>query len=428
MARKRLLLVTINYWPELTGIGKYNGEMAEWLVEQGWDVRVICAPPYYPAWRISKNYCGWRYHRETVRGVTITRCPLWVPTRLNGLKRILHLMSFALGAFPVILWQAWRWRPDVVFTVEPPLFCAPAALLGAWLGKAQSWLHVQDFEMDAAFELGILHSKRLRRLFCIAERLLMGRFDRVSTISDRMMERLQQKKVADSRRLLFQNWVDLESIRPLKGISPLRAEWGVKASDIVILYSGNIGEKQGLEVLFEAARKLQGQTELVFLVCGNGAARLRLERLAKGITNLQFKPLQPVERLNDLLNLADIHVLPQRADAADLVLPSKLTNMLASGRPVVATAKEGTQVADLVKDCGLVVPPGDSAVLSEALSSLAQSKELRHTLGLNARVLAERLWDKNRLLSQSFGKLLPTEGIPAKKASRTVAKAATIPL
>ena len=337
-----------------------------------------------------------------MRGVTITRCPLWVPPQLNGLKRILHLMSFALSALPVVLWQAWRWRPDVVFTVEPPLFCAPAALVGAWLGNARSWLHVQDFEVDAAFELGILRSQRLRGWILAAERWLLRRFNRVSTISDRMLERLQYKKVADSRQLLFPNWVGLNRIYPLSSTSPLRAEWGIKESEIVILYSGNIGEKQGLEILFEAARQLQNQTALVFLLCGDGAARLRLERLAQGIANLQFKPLQPAERLNDLLNMADIHVLPQRADAADLVLPSKLTNMLASGRPVVATAKAGTQVADLVGGCGLVVAPGDATALAEALSSLAQSQDRRHTLGKNARSLAEQLWDKERLLSEAF--------------------------
>lgn len=402
MAQKRFLLVTINYWPELTGIGKYTGEMAEWLVEQGWEVHVITAPPYYPAWRISPGYSGWRYHKEKVDGVHVTRCPLWVPSQLNGLKRILHLMSFALSTFPVILWQAWRWRPDVVFTVEPPLFCAPAALLGAWLSKAQAWLHVQDFEVDAAFDLGILRSQRLRGWVLAAERVLLSRFHRVSTISDRMLDRLTHKQVVESRRLLFPNWVELDRIRPLDVPSPLRAEWGVKATEIVILYSGNLGEKQGLEILVEAARKLQDRKELVFLLCGDGASRLRFEQMAKDMSNLQFKPLQPTDRLNDLLNLADIHVLPQRADAADLVLPSKLTNMLASGRPVVTTANAGTQVADLVGDCGLVVAPGDVEALANALLSLAQSTTLRHSLGVKARALAERLWDKNRLLSEAF--------------------------
>lgn len=402
MAPKRLLLVTLNYWPELTGIGKYTGEMAEWLSENGWEVRVVTAPPYYPAWRISQEYSKWRYCTEKVKAVHITRCPLWVPRRLDGLKRILHLMSFALSSFPVILWQSLRWRPDLIFTVEPPLFCAPTALMGAWLVKARSWLHVQDFEVDAAFELGILHSRFLRKLVLAVEGVLLKRFDVVSAISDCMVERLKRKHVQGARRVLFPNWVELDRIYPLQKVSSLRAEWGVQEGEIVILYSGNFGEKQGVEIIIEAARLLLHRSELVFLLCGDGAARLRFERLAQGVANLQFRPLQPVDRLNDLLNLADIHVLPQRADAADLVLPSKLTNMLASGRPVVATASAGTQVAALIRDCGLAVAPGDAEALADALLSLAQSTRLRHDLGEKARALAERLWSKELLLSAAF--------------------------
>jgi colanic acid biosynthesis glycosyl transferase WcaI len=398
----KLLLIAINYWPELTGIGKYTGEMGEWLARHDVEVRVVTAPPYYPSWRVAPNYSAWRYHREQVAGVTVWRCPLWVPTRANGLKRILHLASFACSALPVTLWQAWRWRPDIVFVVEPPLFCAPAALLAARIAGAQAWMHIQDFEVDAAFELGILRSGWLQRRVLAAERWLLGRFDRVSTISDRMMDRLTAKGVTAARRMLFPNWVELDRIVPSAGVSLLRREWGLGESDVVVLYSGNMGEKQGIEILVEAARLLQGGASIHFLLCGDGVARARLERFADGLSNISFKPLQPTDRLNDLLNLADIHVLPQRSDAADLVLPSKLTNMLASGRPVVATASPGTQVADLVQDCGIVVAPGDAAALAAALAALATDTARRRSLGEAARRLAERLWDKNHLLSQAF--------------------------
>lgn len=405
MSARRVLLVAINYWPELTGIGKYTGEMAEWLVGRSVDVRVITAPPYYPAWRVDARYSTWRYRRERVAGVDIRRCPLWVPARPSGLKRILHLGSFALTSLPLVLWSGWRWRPDEILVVEPPLFCAPAALLAARLAGGRAWLHVQDFEVDAAFELGILRSARLRRWVLAAERWLMRRFDRVSTISERMLERLETKGVLPERRMLFPNWVELDRIVPGDGPSPLRREWGLSDTDIVVLYSGNMGEKQGLEILVEAARRLGEAPRIRFVLCGDGAARPRLERLAEGLANVLFKPLQPYEKLNELLAVADIHVLPQRGDAADLVLPSKLTNMLASGRPVVATASAGTQVAALVRDCGIVVPPGDAAALVQALVTLADSAELRSSLGRVARALAEQLWDKDRLLSEAFASL-----------------------
>lgn len=402
MKARRVLLVAINYWPELTGIGKYTGEMAEWLVDRGVEVRVVTAPPYYPAWRVGSGYSAWRYRREQVAGVDVRRCPLWVPARPSGLKRIVHLASFALSALPLLLWSGLRWRPDIVFVVEPPLFCAPGALLAARLAGGRAWLHVQDFEVDAAFELGILRSERLRRWVLTGERWLMRRFDQVSTISERMLERLEGKDVAASRRVLFPNWVELDRIHP-QPASPLRREWGVGEGEVLVLYSGNMGEKQGLEILIEAARMLRvAHPAIRFLLCGDGAARPRLERLAEGLPNILFKPLQPTERLNDLLNLADVHVLPQRADAADLVLPSKLTNMLASGRPVVATASPGTQVAELVGGCGMVVPPGDAVALADALTELAATADRRRSLGRAARTLAEQLWDKERLLSQAF--------------------------
>ncbi|BAZ92990.1 glycosyltransferase [Thiohalobacter thiocyanaticus] len=401
---RRLLLVSINYLPEMTGIGKYSGEMAEWLASRGVEVEVVTAPPYYPAWKVSPEYGSYLYRRETINGVGITRCPLWVPARPSGLKRILHLASFALSAFPVIVWKAVRMRPDIVFVVEPPLFCAPSALLAAGLGGAQSWLHVQDFEVDAAFDLGVLKARWLRKLVLKTESWLMRRFARVTTISERMLERLSQKGVEPERVGLLPNWVELERIYPLQEPSSLRAEWGMTESDTVVLYSGNMGEKQGLEILLETARRLEDRSDIRFVLCGDGSARARLEVLAGGMRNVEFKPLQPLDRLNDLLNLADIHVLPQRGDAADLVLPSKLTNMLASARPVVATAAPGTQVAEIVEACGIVVPPEDADALARAVAQLSDSAAKRSEFGAAARRLAETDWGKDNVLSRVFGR------------------------
>ena len=396
----RILIIGINYHPELTGIGKYTGEMAEWLVQQGHEVRVVTAPPYYPAWRVQEGYSTWRYRSEKIAGVCVLRCPMWVPKSPTGLKRVLHLLTFAITSFLPVLWFGATWKADCVLAIEPPLMCAPSALGAAALGGSRSWLHVQDFEVDAAFELGILNSARLSRWVRAIESWLMKRFDRVSTISERMLERLGAKGVSASRRVLFQNWVDLDLIRPLAIMSPLRAEWELGENDIVVLYSGNMGEKQGLEILVEVALKLKYKPEIVFILCGEGPARSRVVAKAGIATNIMLKPLQTLDRLNDLLNLADIHVLPQRADVADLVLPSKLTNMLASGRPVVAAAGPGTQVAELVENCGVVVPPGEASQMAEALIRLADSKDLRRELGSNARKMSEKLWEKATILSQ----------------------------
>ena len=149
----KLLLYGLNYTPELTGIGKYTGEMAAWLAGRGHDVRVITAPPYYPDWKIGRGYTAWRYTQETVAGVTVYRCPLWVPAKPSGAARVAHLASFAFSSLPVLLRQL-SFKPDVLWTVAPAFFCAPAALAFSRLQGCPCWLHVQDYELGAALAWG----------------------------------------------------------------------------------------------------------------------------------------------------------------------------------------------------------------------------------------------------------------------------------
>ncbi len=393
----RILLYGINYAPELTGIGRYTGEMAEWLAARGHEVRVVTAPPYYPAWRVEEGYRGWRFAKEWLNGVRVWRCPLWVPSSPSGLKRLLHLGSFALSSFGVMLRQA-RWRPDWVWVVEPPFFAAPAALLAARLAKAKAWLHVQDFEVDAAFELGLLNGRSARRWVEAAERWLLRRFDRISTISPKMRTRLLDKCVVSHRAMLFPNWVDVEAIFPLDRPSDFRRELGLSENAVVALYSGNMGSKQGLELLAETAARLVDQDDLVFVFCGDGAGRAELMSACQSLPNVRFLNLQPIDQLNELLNLADIQLLPQRADAADLVMPSKLTGMLASGRAVLATAQPGTQVAEVLADRGVVTPPGDVERFAEALKKLVRDTALRVRLGQAGRRYAEQHLSRDAVL------------------------------
>ena len=252
---KKILLLSLNFAPELTGIGKYSGEMADGLVARGHEVVVVCAPPHYPHWQVAKGYSAARYEVERSKpGLTVYRCPIWIPRRPGGLARLLCQASFVLASLPVVLWLALK-RPQVVFAVAPALFCAPVAWLAARLAGAQSWLHVQDFETDAAFELGLLKQPWLRRSALFVERQLMQRFDVVSTLSRRMMRRLAVKGVAMEQAELLPNWVDLNLLKPTAGSTDLRRSLGIAADQIVCLYSGTINRKQGLPVLVETDRK-----------------------------------------------------------------------------------------------------------------------------------------------------------------------------
>ena len=402
----RLLVIALNFSPELTGIGKYVGEMTTWLGTAGVAVRVITAPPYYPAWCVQKPYSSHCYQRELLAGSVVYRCPLYVPRAPTGLKRLAHLASFALTSLPVMLWQGLWWRPHTVIVIEPPLACAPGALLAGALSGARTWLHVQDFEVDAAFELGLLRSGGLRRCALAIERWLLQRFDRVTSISERMVAKLRLKGVATERAGYFPNWVDTNLIRPLYAEGSMRAELGIDAQVPIVLYSGNMGDKQGLDLIVDVARRFSGRHAALFLLCGDGAARARLEAAARDLGNVRFIALQPLTRLNELLNLADVHLLPQRADAEDLVMPSKLTAIMASGRPVLATARAGSDVAQAAGVGGVVVPPGDGAAFESALHALLADPTLRSRLGSAARTYALAHWDRDVVLRRMIADLL----------------------
>lgn len=383
----KILIHSANFAPEPTGIGKYSGEMAEWLAAQGHEVRVVAAPPYYPAWKLDEAYRWPPWRHEVWRGVQVWRAPLWVPRKPGGLKRVLHLCTFALSSLPVMLRQV-VWRPDVVLTVAPALVCAPAGWLTARLSGAQAWLHVQDFEVDVALQMGLLKGQRLGRAIRALESALLKRFDVVSTISERMRQHLLRKGVAPDRTHLFVNWADVDRIKPLTKPSSYRAEMGLAATTRVALFSGTLSAKQGLMVIPEAARLLSHRHDVLFVVCGNGAMQPELERAARELPNLRLLPLQPLERLGDLLGLADVHLLPQSQEAEDLVLPSKLTGMLASGRPVLATCREDTELAAVVGRCGCVVSPGDAGALARMLVALLADPLRCAELGHEARHIA----------------------------------------
>lgn len=395
----RVLIYGLNQAPEEVGIGKYSGELAEWLAGRGHDVRAIAAPPYFPEWQARGN----RYRREERRGVRIDRCPLWVPRKPGGLTRLIHLASFALSSLPVLLAQR-RWRPDVVLTVAPAFFCAPGALLlGRLCGRGTAtWLHIQDFELDAAYALGILKGKVVRELAERWERGTLLGFDRVSSISGAMVRRVVEKGVAAERAVLLANWVDLEAIRPRgpaeRAANPYRRELGIGMEQRVVLYSGSMNKKQGLEALVEVIHRLEDVEDVVWLLAGEGPTREPLARAVAGMARVKLLPLQPAERLDDWLTLADVHLLPQKAGAADLVLPSKLLGILASGRPVVASSPAGSELGELAEVAGLRVEPDDPKAFARAIRRLLEQPGLAEERGRAGRRLVEERFGREAVL------------------------------
>ena len=395
----RVLILGLNFAPELTGVGRYTADFAAWLSERGHEVRVITAPPYYPEWRVGAGYAAGAWRRETIGRVWVLRCPIWVPRAVRPLTRILHLLSFATSSLVPCLWQAARFRPDLIWAVEPTAVAAPAALLAARLCGGRACLHVQDLEAEAVCGLGLIKAPKLQRLLHRTYGWMVRRFDLVSTICLRMQTRLREFGVAEERLCLFPNWVDTDAIRPLPKPSILRRQWGCADTEVVALYAGSMSDKQGLELLAEVGERLRTHPHIRLVLCGAGAARPRLERRLAGCANVILLSLQPEVRLNALLNAADIHLLPQRAEAETFALPSKLAGILASGRPLIAQA-EGGELAAATRRCGILVAPGDSEAMAMAIIELAADSKRRARLGQIARQLAEDHLDREAIIAR----------------------------
>jgi colanic acid biosynthesis glycosyl transferase WcaI len=414
----RILLHTIFYSPDLTGVAKYTAELCEWLAARGHEVSVVAPPPYYPQWKVRRPYSSWRYTSDRVDRVLVRRCPIWVPGQPRGIGRIVYALSFALSSLPVMLREAWR-GTDLVMVIEPSFFNLPVSLFAARIGRSMTWLHVQDFEIDLAYDMGQL--SRGRGFAARIESWMMKRFDTVSSISRRLLQKARSKGVPAEALFFLPNSVDISEIQPTAKANSLRTELGIDVGQIVALFSGSLGAKQGIETIVDAARILKGERTVLFVICGEGVSAEKLHTQAKGLENLRFLPLQPANRLNELLAIADMHLLPQQPTAAASVFPSKLIAMLASGKPVIAACRPGSDIADHVSDCGIITEPGDPVALSSAIRNLATDEATRARMGACSRERALKEFGQRSTLLNFEREMFDR----VRRCGRTIAEAPT---
>ncbi|WP_205703494.1 WcaI family glycosyltransferase [Hymenobacter radiodurans] len=338
-SKKHLLLIGYNFYPEPTGIGKYNGEMIAWLAKKGYTCTVITTYPYYPYWKVQEPYFKNRFSFTTEviaypsgGKITICRCPIYVPAKPSGIKRIILDLSFLFTALIKLIHLLCKHKFEYVITIAPAFELGFLGILCKFLQKSTFIYHIQDMQIEAARDLHMIKSAFLIKVLFKIERFIFDKSDFITTISEAMAIKIHEK--SEKKVHFFPNWADTSLFFPIQDKCKLKTLFGFSNAERIVLYSGAIGEKQGLEnILYVANQFRENHTNIKFIICGSGPYKDHLIRLAQelNLTNIQFFPVQPLEKFNYFLNLADVHLVIQKCSTCDLVMPSKLTTILAIG-------------------------------------------------------------------------------------------------
>jgi colanic acid biosynthesis glycosyl transferase WcaI len=370
----RISVWGINYAPEPTGIAPYNTALCEHLQRAGHEARAVTSFPYYPAWKKSAADRGHVFRTDQIRGVSVHRCWHYVPSKVSALKRILHEGTFVLMSF---LRQLALPAPDAYVVVSPPLLLGAAAWLLGKLKRRPFVFHVQDLQPDAAAGLGMLKPGALIRALYWLERFAYQKAARVSGITPGMLAAFSSKGVPASKLVLFPNGVVLPETNDAPAAGAFRARHGFAPDDFLAVYSGNLGVKQGLDILIDAARELRNK-KVRIVICGEGAQRARLAEQVRAhqLENVTMLPLQPDAAYRELLVDADVCVITQQSGSGGCFFPSKLLTTLAWQKPVLTVADEGSELVRAMRDgnFGINVPPGQPKLVSAALETLSTDR------------------------------------------------------
>jgi colanic acid biosynthesis glycosyl transferase WcaI len=404
--KKRLLLIGYNFSPEPTGIGKYSGEMISWLVERGYDCTVVTSYPYYPFWKIQKPYDKNKFWYLTEKStdvqsggqLKIYRCPQYVPNKPSGLKRIILDLTFILSACLPVIRLLFGKRFDFVMSVAPSFQVGLLGVLFKKFHKSKLIYHIQDLQIEAARDLKLIKFKPAIKTLFRVEKFIFDKCDVISSISPGMVMKINEK--AQKEVMLFPNWTDIKSFYPIDNKINLRKKYGYAPTDKIVLYSGSIGEKQGLESILHVADQLRNHADIKFVICGSGPYEEKLQQLAVkfNLQNVTFFPIQPTSDFNRFLNLADVHLVIQKAGASDLVMPSKLTTILAVGGLAVVTADVGSGLHSLINDytVGVSTLAENTDALRDCILKVL-TNDFSH-INKNARLYAEAFLCRDKIM------------------------------
>jgi len=394
----KIAVLGINFYPELIGIGIYTTEMCEYLKNAGHKITVFTAFPYYPQWKIEERYGRKFSLTENYKGITVKRTYIYVPSKVTSKSRILHELSFTISSFFNMLSSE---RPDILITVSPPLGLGLSAYIISKIKKVPFIFHIQDLQPDAAIELGMLKNKKILDLLYKIEKLIYMQASMVCVISKKMKEKILLKGIKQKKVFLFPNWVDTEYIKPLPKFNKFRQENNLE-DKFIVLYSGNIGMKQGLDIILDVADRLRNDKNIFYLIIGDGAYKKELVRKYEKLKlqNIMFLPVQSKIMLPYMLSAADVCLVPQQKAVTDIVMPSKLLGIMASGRAVIAEANVGSELYNVINNsgCGIVVEPKNSKRMAEAIMEIYNNPEKSVEYGEKGREYAIKHFSKEKIL------------------------------
>ena len=389
----KIVVLCPHFDPDTAPTGTVMSRIVDELAERGHELHVVTSLPWYAAHAVDPAWSGSRIQTETTVWGSVTRVhPFPGADKSNLFRRALGFIGFsALSGAASLRAGGWRRPVDVVFAMSPPLTLGPTAWLVGLIRRAPVVFNIQDVFPDAAVRTGAITSRVVIRAAKLLERFAYRRAAAVTVLSDDLRQNVAAKIEPSLRDRVhvITNFVDTEAIRPGDRMTAYRTELRI-GDEPVVLYAGNVGISQSLDLVVGAARRCP---DITFVINGDGAARADLERSAADVANLRFAGYQPVERLSEVLATGDVHVVPLRTGLGDVSVPSKSYSSLAAGRPVVASIDGGTEIPRLLaaSGAGVAVPPDDLDAFVDAIQALTGDPERSARLGGSGRawVVAE---------------------------------------
>jgi colanic acid biosynthesis glycosyl transferase WcaI len=395
MEIKNITFIGLNYAPEDSAIGLYSTQWVEYLNKQGFKVSVITAFPYYPHWKINEEYRFKNTFLKEKRGdIKIYRYKQYVPKTPSFIKRIIHLLDFTFGSF-INLYKLKKC--DLVISVVPFTSSVLLGYIQKRRFKSKLWVHIQDFEFDAALQTGLSSNNKLGfSLLFKLEKWLFSKSDIVSTISQSMLNKLEQK--TKSELFYFPNWIDVKSIDP----KTHKTHRYLDSKKFKILYSGNIGDKQDWETFVQFCKDLE-KDKFHITVVGNGIKKGWLVDQINNLCNVTYFPPVPYDELSDLLCSADLHLLFQKPNVIHTVMPSKVLGMMASANPSVIIGNKESEVKTIMEASigGYYFTEYNDEIIKKLLRNRNELIEM----GNNARKYALQKFSMSTILSSMADKL-----------------------